>query len=102
MLIIQAAMTAKPGQRDRAITAFRSAMPGSQAEPGCHTYRYSIDLDNPNLFHIVELWESEAALGAHIQGDPFKSFRAVAAEIVDPVGMSAYFGDMAPYQFPGT
>lgn len=100
MIIIQASMTAKPGQRDRAVAAFNQAMQGSQAEPGCDTYRYTIDLGNPNLFHIVELWEDEAALLGHLQGEPFKQFMAVMGELVDPVGMSAYAGQMAPYSFP--
>jgi quinol monooxygenase YgiN len=101
MLIIQAQMTAKPGRRDAAIAAFRAAMEGSQPEPGCVTYRYTVDLYNADLFHIVELWENEAALGAHIQGEPFKNFMAVMNDIVDPIGMSAYIGEMQPYQFPG-
>ncbi len=100
MIIIQAAMTAKAGQRDRAIAAFTRAMAGSQAEPGCITYRYTIDLANPDLFHIVELWEDEPSILGHFQGDAFKEFMAVVGEIVDPIGMSAYAGQMEPYRLP--
>src|SRR3546814_20094323 len=51
-------------------------MAGSQAEEGCLIYRFTADLDDPRLFHLVELWESEAAFAGHATGAPFRNFLA--------------------------
>jgi quinol monooxygenase YgiN len=101
MIIIQASMKAKPGKRDQAIGAFNEAMAGSQAEAGCIAYRFTADIIEPDSFHILEMWEDEAALLAHLGGQAFKGFMAVAGEIVDPLGMAAHTGAMEPYSFPG-
>lgn len=99
-IIIQAALRAKPGLRDSMAAASRAAMAGSQGEPGCNTYRYTVDLDDPDLFHIVEIWDDEASLMAHFGGKPFQDFMVAVADLMEPVGMSAFAGALAPYAVP--
>lgn len=101
MIIIQAAMTAKPGKRNDALSAFNTAMTASQSEAGCITYRFTVDIVDPDTFHIVEIWDGEPSLLAHLGGPAFKGFMAVAGDIVEPAGMTAWSGPMEPYQFPG-
>lgn len=38
----------------------------TQAEDGCIDYRYSADLGEPNRINIVEAWESDYAMNAHM------------------------------------
>jgi quinol monooxygenase YgiN len=99
-IIIQAALKAKPGQRNAMAAACRAAMAGSQVEPGCNTYRYTIDLDDSDVFHIIEIWEDEAALSAHFGGRPFQDFMATAGPILEPIRMSASQGTLVPYVVP--
>jgi quinol monooxygenase YgiN len=99
-IIIQAALKAKTGQRETLLQACRAAMAGSQKEPGCDTYRYTIDLDDPDIFHIIEIWADEAAFMGHLGGKPFQDFMATAGPIIDPVGMSSSQGTLSPYIMP--
>lgn len=41
----------------------------SRQEAGCIVYTYGRDLDDPQHFHITELWESQAAMDAHFVQD---------------------------------
>jgi len=100
MIVIRATMKVKPGQQEAAITAFRAAMAGSQAEAGCIEYRYTADLNEADVYHILELWEDEPSLLAHLRGSAFNDFMGVAGEILDPLGFSAHAGAMEPYTLP--
>lgn len=100
MIVIRASMRIKSGQSGPARAAFAETMAGSRQEPGCVEYSFTQDLADPDLIHVVELWESEAALGAHFQAPAFTTFMARAGELIDPVGMSALSGDLEPYALP--
>ena len=97
MIIIRASMRIKNGKEAAAMAACRAVVAGTQKEAGCNSYSYTIDLDDPALMHVLEIWDDEAALMGHLQGEPFKAFMAVALELMDPVGMAAWNGDMQPY-----
>ncbi len=100
MIIVQASMKLRAGKRDAAVAAFTAAMAGAATEKGCLEYRFTADLIDPALIHVIEFWEDEASLLAHFQGKPFKAFIAVAGDIVEPGSMSSLQGDLAPYAFP--
>lgn len=93
-------MRSKPNQREAAIAAFTTVMTKSQQEPGCIVYRFTADLGDPMLFHVMEIWESEQALLDHFGRAAFADFMAVAGDLVDPLGMSALSGPLEPYSFP--
>src|SRR3546814_7251212 len=61
MRLFDVTIEAKDDRRKEATGLLRRTMAGSQAEEGCLIYRFTADLDDPRLFHLVELWESEAA-----------------------------------------
>jgi quinol monooxygenase YgiN len=100
MITIKASMTAKSGKRDVALSAFKSAMAGSQSEGGCIAYLFTIDIVDPDIFHVLEIWDGESSLLAHLGGEAFSKFMAVAGDIVDPIGMCAWSGLSEPYQLP--
>lgn len=63
----------------------------SRAEEGCIDYRFSIDIEDPNLVRIIEQWESQAALDAHFQTAHFDAFASVIADVVDgPSGFTRH------------
>jgi quinol monooxygenase YgiN len=85
------------GKQDEAVAAFRAAMAGSTAEAGCIEYRFTADLDDIGVHHILEIWEDEPSLLAHFQGRAFKDFMAVAGDLVEPLSFVGYAGAMEPY-----
>ena len=42
----------------------------SRKEGGCDAYSYAVDLADPNLLRITEMWRDEAALEAHAKRVP--------------------------------
>ena len=73
MLHVVAIITAKPGQRDAVLEAFRANVPAVHAEDGCIEYGATVDADfggiqtkfGPDTFVVVEKWASAEALKAH-------------------------------------
>src|SRR3546814_16818256 len=76
MILFDVTIEAKDDRRKEATGLLRRTMAGSQAEEGCLIYRFTADLDDPRLFHLVELWESEAAFAGHATGATFRNFLA--------------------------
>ena len=73
MIHVVAIITAKPGQREEVLQAFRANVPAVHAEKGCIEYGATVDADfggiqtkfGPDTFVVVEKWESPEALKAH-------------------------------------
>jgi quinol monooxygenase YgiN len=38
----------------------------TRAEPGCLFYHYGVDVEDADLVHVSEQWESESAIDAHM------------------------------------
>lgn len=54
-----------PAAADRAGAAMRQLVEPTLAEPGCITYEFYRDLEDPSLFLCFEHWESREAMDAH-------------------------------------
>jgi quinol monooxygenase YgiN len=73
MIHVVAVITAKPGQRDAILGAFRANVPAVHAEAGCIEYGATVDADagaiqtkfGPDTFVVIEKWASLDALKAH-------------------------------------
>jgi quinol monooxygenase YgiN len=74
MIHVVAVITAKPGQREAILSAFRANMPKVHAEDGCIEYQPVVDTQNagpiqtplgPDGFMVIEKWASQEALKAH-------------------------------------
>lgn len=61
--------------------AVTEMMKASAAETGCLHYSFSQDASNPDLFHIVERWNSEEDLGTHFQTEHMARFNAALASV---------------------
>lgn len=53
----------------------------SRKEPGCHTYAFSIDVSDPTLVRITEVWEDMADLQAHFTMPHMADFTAALSRI---------------------
>jgi len=72
MIHVVAVITAKPGQRDAVLDAFRTNVPAVHAEAGCIEYGATVDTDGgpfakfgADTFVVIEKWESMDDLKAH-------------------------------------
>lgn len=101
MIMIEVVLAAKPGEEAALVDLFRRTAAASQAESGCLTYRFTRDLDDGG-FHLLEQWEDDAAIRAHLAGPAFKAFIAELPERGIVVSSRWRSGTFEPYDRPGT
>jgi quinol monooxygenase YgiN len=65
MLVVAGHVVLDPAKREEAIEAARTMMAETRKEPGCRSYVFTADLEDPARFLIFEEWESAEALEAH-------------------------------------
>ena len=91
MVHVVAIITAKPGQRDTVLTAFRANMPAVLAEDGCIEYGPAIDAGGlgsfqakvgPDTFVVIEKWRDVAALKAHAAAPHMAAYGAKVKDLL--------------------
>jgi quinol monooxygenase YgiN len=88
---VLAIITAKPGQRDAVLEAFRANVPAVHAEEGCIEYGAAADAEGagpiqtplgPDSFVVIEKWESLDALRAHAAAPHMKAYAAKTKDLL--------------------
>jgi quinol monooxygenase YgiN len=74
VILITGTLPLQPSQLPAALDAVRTIQQATRSEPGCHAYRFSLDIDDGNLLRIHEEWEDDAALEAHLATPYFADF----------------------------
>ena len=64
---VLATFVASPGQEQSLDALLRGLLAPTRAETGCIRYDLWQNSENPAEYTLVEQWESEAALDAHLQ-----------------------------------
>ena len=91
MIHVLAIITARPGQREAVLDAFRANMPAVHAEAGCIEYGPAIDTPDagriqtplgPDGFAVVEKWESLEHLRAHGAAPHMAAYAAATREMI--------------------
>lgn len=67
MVIVMGTVRVDPDTIERLRPAMEVMTAASRAEDGCLMYAYSLDLLEPGLVRVSELWTDRAALQAHFQ-----------------------------------
>ncbi|RZL88051.1 MAG: antibiotic biosynthesis monooxygenase [Variovorax sp.] len=89
MIHVVAVITAKPGQRDRILEAFRANRAAVLAEEGCIEYNATVDAAGmpasrgsfgADTFVVIEKWETLAALQAHAAAPHMAAYGAKVKE----------------------
>jgi len=75
MIVIAGTVRVRPEGRAAAAAAARDMVAATRKEPGCRAYRFSADLDDPNLICIFEEWDNAEALARHFASDHMRVFR---------------------------
>jgi quinol monooxygenase YgiN len=91
MIHVLAIITAKPGQRDTVLEAFRANVPSVRAEQGCIEYGAAVDVDGfrgfqtefgPDTFVVIEKWASPDALKAHAAAPHMAAYAAKTRPLI--------------------
>jgi quinol monooxygenase YgiN len=91
MIHVIAIITAKPGQRERILAAFRDNVPAVKEERGCIEYGATTDAENglpfqtpfgPDTFVVVEKWEDMEALAAHAAAPHMAAYGAKTKDLI--------------------
>jgi quinol monooxygenase YgiN len=91
MIHVLAIITAKPGQREAILAAFRANMPAVHAEKGCIEYGPALDAEGvggfqtkfgPDTFVVIEKWESLDALKAHAGAPHMAAYAAKTKDLI--------------------
>jgi quinol monooxygenase YgiN len=91
MIHVIAVITAKFGQRDKLLEAFRANVPAVLAEAGCIEYGAATDIDNgpafqalcgSDSFMVIEKWDDLDALKAHAGAPHMLAYGVSTRELV--------------------
>lgn len=99
MVMIEVVLAAKPGEEAGLLHLFRRTAHASQSEAGCITYRFTRDLDD-DKFHLLEQWEDDAAIRAHLNGPAFKAFVSDLPAVGSIISSRWQSGTFHPYARP--
>ena len=81
MLVIAGVVRIDPERRDEAVAAAVTMMRETRKEPGCRSYTFSADLEDPGCFHIFEEWETQEALDAHFSSPHMATFQGTVGKL---------------------
>ena len=82
-LVTIAKLHARPGREADARAALQEAQIGTHSEPGCRLFALHIDESDPGAFVMVEGWDSDAAMEAHIAAPYLQDLIAKSDELFD-------------------
>ena len=78
MTVIIAGTVRVPPENLPAFRPHQDAMlAASRLEDGCITYSYAVDVQDPGLIRVFEVWRDQAAIDAHFQTPHMAAWRAV-------------------------
>jgi quinol monooxygenase YgiN len=66
MIVVTGHIDFDPARRADFLAALEPLSKGSLADPGCVQYTFSTDLENPGRIHVMEQWESDELMQAHM------------------------------------
>ena len=77
MIAVIATLTAKPENADTVAALLAEAAPHcrSDAEPGCLVYQPTRSNEDPNVFKVLEVYESADAIAAHRETPHFQPLK---------------------------
>ena len=81
MIYVIATTEVKPDARDAYIKGARDCIAATHREKGCLSYESHASINDPNLFVVVERWESREDLNANGKAPHMKVWREYSASL---------------------
>ena len=72
--VCHATWTVKDGNLDAVLDALRQVAPPSRAEPGVRLYQPYRDPARPDVLHLFEVYDDEAAFASHVESTHFQKW----------------------------
>jgi quinol monooxygenase YgiN len=94
MIIITLKARLNAEHRDAAIAAAKVMSEHSLSEPGCIDYRFWVSVDDPSSVLLLEQWQDQAALDAHMAGPQLTEFATALGPALEG-GMEAMKHEVA-------
>jgi quinol monooxygenase YgiN len=66
-LVLAGSVRIDPAKRDDVIDATIEMMRETRKRPGCISYVFSADLEDPGVLHVFEEWETPEAFDRHFR-----------------------------------
>jgi quinol monooxygenase YgiN len=77
MIYVVATSQVKPESRDAFIKGAQECIAATRKEKGCISYDSHTSINDPNLFVVVERWETREDLNAHGRGAAHESLARI-------------------------
>jgi len=81
MLLIVGTIRLPPENLAAARPVMKRMVEGSLSENGCAEYSYAEDVLEPELIHVKEMWQDQAALDCHFKTAHLAEWRAAWPEL---------------------
>ncbi len=81
MIYVVATTQVKPDLRDAFIKGAKECIAATRKEKGCLSYEHHTSIHDPNLFVVVERWETREDLNAHGRAPHMKVWREYSAPL---------------------
>jgi quinol monooxygenase YgiN len=81
MIYVVATSQVKPELRDAFIKGAKECIAATRKEKGCLSYESHVSINDPNLFVVVERWETREDLNAHGRAPHMKVWREYSAPL---------------------
>jgi quinol monooxygenase YgiN len=89
MIIVTGAVRFGNGEIERLRSALVNNIETTRKEGGCQAYSYAVDLIDPNLLRITEMWQDEAAVDAHTKLLP-ELMKPLEGAKIEAISITAY------------
>ena len=81
MIYVIATTPMKPENKDDFIKGHKACIVETHKEKGCLSYEGHVSVNNPNLYVVVERWETRDDLNAHGKAPHMKVWREFGAPL---------------------
>ena len=81
MLIVMGEVVVEEGAVEKVRNALQDMEQATRKEPGCLSYAFSLDINDPTTVRISERWASMDALQEHFHSPHMAAFGAAVADL---------------------
>ena len=76
MIIVAGTVRMDPAKREAALRVMEKVITASRGEDGCIEYAYSVDVLDPSVVRVFEVWRDRETLQRHFQMPHLSEWRA--------------------------
>jgi quinol monooxygenase YgiN len=83
VLVVIASLHGKSDKRSECVAALAKAAAASRGDAGCLGYTFTVDVEDPDHYVSVELWQDQVSLDAHFGTPHVAELMGLAGELLD-------------------